>query len=526
MSARDVAAALLVLCSTAPASAMPTGRDGEAVRRADRMIMQVRLEEAERLLEPVATRHPNDPDVLELVALLAFHDGDYGDAVTVMDRAIAQGGDAAGLADRRALRALIAATHDATEHFERAASPDGRFVVMYAPGRDEVLVPYALEAMAAADRAIGGALGVTVPGPVRLEIYPTAASLAEVSTLTVEEIERTGTIALCKWDRLMITSPRALVRGYPWTDTIGHEYVHLALSRASNDQAPVWLQEGIAKFLERSWRGEAPTANVEPAAEALLDAAARGDGLIPFDRLHPSIARLPSQEDAALAFAQVATFVEAFHGRHGDDGLRDAIRRIAGGEDARDALVAVAGEPWARLEARWKEALRARPASRRDPPRLIALRFRHGAGEVDESAEVEVEQARRHLRLGDLLWGRGRPGAASVEYGKAQEAAPDDPIVASRYGRAALASGRTGPAITALERVRDRYPDHAPLHAILGAALAAEGRAEPARTSLREAIRINPFDPAPHCDLTAVAEHDTERRRETQACRALGGTLP
>ena len=28
----------------------------------------------------------------------------------------------------------------------------------------------------------------------------------------LEAIERTGTIALCKWDKLMVTSPRALVR--------------------------------------------------------------------------------------------------------------------------------------------------------------------------------------------------------------------------------------------------------------------------------------------------------------------------
>ena len=35
--------------------------------------------------------------------------------------------------------------------------------------------------------------------------------LARVSTLTIKEIETSGTIALCKWNRLMIVSPRALV---------------------------------------------------------------------------------------------------------------------------------------------------------------------------------------------------------------------------------------------------------------------------------------------------------------------------
>ena len=130
----------------------------------------------------------------------------------------------------------------------------------YADGLDAILVAYALQAMAAADEVLTRELGVRVPGPVRLEIFPDPSALAAVSRLSLEAIQRTGTIALCKWDRLMVTSPRALVRGYPWMDTIAHEYVHLVLSRASRDQAPVWFHEGMAKFFERRWRGERPSA--------------------------------------------------------------------------------------------------------------------------------------------------------------------------------------------------------------------------------------------------------------------------
>ena len=49
-----------------------------------------------------------------------------------------------------------------------------------------------------------------------------------------------------------------------------------------------------------------------PLAQAVLK-----DKLITFERMHPSIALLPSQEDAALAFAQVSTFVQAFYGTPG-----------------------------------------------------------------------------------------------------------------------------------------------------------------------------------------------------------------
>lgn len=516
---------LLALVVASPARALPSGEDGVALRRAAEALYEIRISDAERVIDRLALAHPSDPDVRFERAMVRFYRGDYAGAVQDLEAA-GEGGQLRAPEDRQTLADLVRATHEATRTFETARSPDGRYIVQYAPGPDAVLVPYAFEAMARADRAIGADLGVRVPGPIRLEIFPTAASLAQVSTLTVREIETTGTIALCKWDRLMITTPRALVRGYPWMDTIGHELVHLFLSRASRDRAPVWLQEGVAKFLERRWRGEPPASHLDPSSEALLHRAVTDQALLPFDRLHPSIARLPSQEDAALAFAQVATFVELFHREHGADALRSAIARIAGGDDARDALAAVSGGSFDALERRWRRALVERPAPEANAPRVLERKLRRGEGAVDESAEVEEETARRHLRLGDLLWDRGRPRAASFQYGRAHEAAPDDPIVASRHARSALDGNRPEAAVAALERFRERYPDHAPTWAISGAAWLRMGDAARAREALREAIRINPFDPQPHCDLAEATDDTAERAIERQSCRDLGGSAP
>jgi tetratricopeptide (TPR) repeat protein len=512
-----------LLLTATHAHAIPGGEDGNALRGAANALHELRVEDAARTIDRLARAHGDDPDVRFERAMLRFYRGDYAGAVVDLDAA----GDRGRLRsddDRRGLASLIRATHEATRNFVTVRSENGRYVVRHAPGPDAVLVPYAFEAMEAADRTIGAELGVRVPGPLRLEIYPTAASLAQVSTLTVREIETTGTIALCKWDRLMVTSPRALVRGYPWMDTIGHELVHLFLSRSSRDRAPVWLQEGVAKFLERRWRGERAAAHLDPAADALLHAAVQSDRLLPFDRLHPSIARLPSQDDAALAFAQVATFIEMFYREHGADGLRRAIAEIAAGDDAREALAEVADVSWNELERSWKRALRDRPAPAGEAPRSLGLRLRQGEGEVDETSEVTIEGARRFLRLGDLLWDRERPRAAALEYARAHEAAPDDPIVASRYARAALAGGQPERAVQALARFRERYPEHAPTWAISGSAWLALGDVAHAREALREAIRINPFDPQPHCDLAQAAEDDAERGREQTSCSMLGGS--
>lgn len=520
-------ALLACLATSGPGRALaePPGADGRALHAAADATTELRLADTERLLRPLEARYPDDADVLFEVALLRFHFGDYAGSLAAMERSVAREPTDPDIEERRALTALVRSTRDATASLVSARSPDGRYVVMHAPGPDALLVPYALQALAAADRALEAELGFHLPGPIRLEILSTPQALARVSTLTVEEIERTGTIALCKWNRLMITSPRALVRGYPWMDTIAHELGHLALSHASRDRAPVWLQEGTAKLFERRWRGAPGGTPLEPASQALLEGAVREGRLIPFDQLHPSIARLPSQDDAALAFAQVATFMEMFVGRVGRAGMRDAVSRIAGGADARDAVSAAAGMPWDRLEAEWRRGLRERAPLAGVAPRVLALRFRHGEGAPDDSLDVPEERARRFLRIGDLLWTRGHVRGAAVEYGRAQAASPGDPVVTSRFARASLESGTPERAVTALRSVIASYPDYAPAHAVLGAALLALGRPDEARPALRDALWINPFDPSPHCDLYTAAADDAERRREGDACHKLGGAL-
>src|SRR5262249_52741222 len=131
------------------------------------------------------------------------------------------------------------------------------FVVRYPKGAEEILVPYAIEALEAARAALATDFDWAPPGKVRVEIHADVSDLATVSTLTLKEIETSGTIALCKWNRLMIVSPRALVRGYAWLDTLNHEYTHYVVTRLSHNTVPIWLHEGIAKFEERRWRAAA-----------------------------------------------------------------------------------------------------------------------------------------------------------------------------------------------------------------------------------------------------------------------------
>jgi hypothetical protein len=293
------------------AGAAPTSDVG----RAAELIEALHLTEAEKLLAELDSARPDSAGVAFQRALLAFYRGQYAEAVKHADRAL-------GAIDVKhapkawlTTRALMASTEELTRDYRREVSRDGRFSVAFPEGEDRVLLPYAFEVLSSMDRVLSAVVGVSVPGPIRLEIYPSAAALAEVSTLTLEQIETSGTVALCKWNRLMITTPHALVRGYPWVDTIAHELTHLYLSYATQEQAPVWLQEGTAKLLERRWRDPSLPFELDPTSRMLLLRANRDGKLLSFDQLHPSIALLPSQDDATLAFAQVSTFMQTFLAR-------------------------------------------------------------------------------------------------------------------------------------------------------------------------------------------------------------------
>lgn len=479
------------------------------------------VERAALLIAALPKSEQDSPRGLFQRGMLDFLRGQYKEADALLERAIADSPRSPHLSDFRKLREWAHAAEELTHDYAEATAEGGRYVVRYPKGQDAVLASYALTALARADRAIETFLDIHLPSPIRLEIYPSARALSQVSSLTLEHIETTGTVALCKWNRLMIASPRSLVYGYPWLDTINHELVHLALTYASKNRAPVWFHEGLAKLYERTWRGEAPSARLTPATETLLTTAAREKRLIGFERMHPSIAMLPSQEDAALAFAQVATFLERFREAHTDRGLSQAIEAIALGMDAQKALARIAGKSFEALEHGWQRGLVDRePASK--TKNELKLRFVEG-GKADESLDVPEAHARRHLRVGDLLWGRNHPVAAAREYEAGQRFAPSDPILASRVARAWLGQGKGERALTAIDAALREHPHHAPLWALKGHALLGLGKLELSAQALEESIRQNPFDPAPHCDLVQAEKNAADVAIERTNCGLLGG---
>jgi tetratricopeptide (TPR) repeat protein len=444
--------------------------------------------------------------------------------VQKLDAALGAGAKDTLAANARELRSLASEARDAVKDHKEERF--GHFIVRY-PAVDGVLVPYAREGLEAAYRALHDDLGFEAELPIRIELYRSPSDLAAVSSLTVAEVARTGTIALCKWARLMVTSPRALATGYPWLDTINHELVHYAVSSLTRDRAPVWLQEGLAKFLERRWR-EPPGGRIPPAMEHMLAKALRSGKLISFEAMHPSMAKLPSAEDATLAFAEVANAVAHLYAQKGPAGLRDAIKRVADGQDAREAVAAAAGVTWPDFERGWKSYMAAQKY-KTFPAIDIPTTHIRKAGAIasqrkpteDEalSASGKMAAPAKFLRLGNMLLRRDRPRAAVIEYekgakaaasagrgGRASDAGAAAWLFPVKLGRTYLVLGEPDRALKALEPIQPVYPDLPWPHVIAGAAKLAKGAPADAIVELRAALATNPFDPEAHCTLADAYE--------------------
>lgn len=525
-----LAVLLLTLVPAAPSLAARDRAFAGDAARAARLLDEHQLTEARALVADLTARAPGEPEVRWLTAELALRDGQYAAAVSALD---GLPDDALGGAVG-ASRRLAASSAEATAGMVTVPSSGGHFVIAYAPGPDETIAALAGDTLEAARTALLADLGYAPSAPVRVELLGSPSDLAKVSTLTEVEIETTGTIALSKYGKLMVVSPRATLAGYPWMDTLAHEYTHLVVSDLSHDHVPVWLQEGLARFAQVRWRAPAPadaTTLLSAGERALLAGAVRKGRLVTLAEMHPSLAKLPSQDQAALAYAEVLTLVGWMHARVGAAGLRALVVGHATGRPTAAVVADVLGMSMPDVEAAWKASLRSLADGKADGGRgPRAIQFNHGGQAADQAglAGIASSKARGLARLGGMLRARGHLAAAVIEYRKALAVDGTDDVVAGKLARTLVEAGQFDEAIAVATPLAAADAEDPVAAITLGTAYLAKGQAGPAAEALVLALRVNPFDPLVRCGLaTAYATlRDPAQAREEAACNKLRAPAP
>ncbi|MEE2902561.1 MAG: tetratricopeptide repeat protein [Myxococcota bacterium] len=488
----------------------------DALKAGFESIQEWQIDKAREIAEELYDEHPDDPLVLSLLAQVKLQTSDYAGAVHYFEAAKKNGAPDVVLSDAP----LAEAAKVATKGYVETVSEN--FIVRHEPGKDAVLVPYAIDTLEMTLDSVGKLLGWKPSSRIIVEFYPSAATLAAVSTLTEEEIANSGTIALCKWNRLMVTTPRAIVFGYRWRDTLSHELVHLLISGVSKNSVPIWLHEGIAKFTETAWRAEPGLALSVEAQERLKEAAKKGT-LIPFAKMHPSMAKLETQEESSLAFSEVFTFIEFLCERKGWKGMRELLASLSKGVPMEVAIEKIHGMPFGALTEKWKAALPKRKiltaGRQKGQDRELVIKKRSNT--PDDKFHGLSKKARRFARAADLLYARGRMVAAQKELEKAYTIT-ESPLLSAKIANIALAVNDLPGAEKAAKRAIDGVPDLPGPNLTLAEALVRQERSDEAMEPLDTAIDINPFDPRVHSLLLAVLGPEGNRKKIEQAQIALG----
>ena len=492
-----------------------------------------------RAVDELVHSFPDSPEAVYYRGRVLFEQGKYDEAVKAYGEAAQRGatpGSFESLAHRGSMVENDArlARAAAEETKGDAVFESEHFTLRTRPGKDTLLAPYALPALEKAYAGLTKDLGVAPAAKIRVEVYDSAKSLAHVSPLTVEQIKASGTIALCKYSRLMITSPKALLRGYPWLDTLSHEFVHYLVTQRVRNAVPIWLQEGLAKFLETRWRGP-PGLAVDEMALGLLQDAARKKQLIPFARMHPSIAMLPTQEQAALAFAEVEAAMRLLYQRGGQAALTELVSAKASGMTDEQAVAQAYGRSFKEFEADWRAEV-AKPRARVNSqkglrPQAAKKRvFKEDAkgktepGDLASPREAAPEDAetKRAIRLGEIFFARRRWASAAHEYGRARARLPRDlPLVSRRYAFAEVRLGHYALAEEALARAVEVDPEDEAAQALYGEVLKQLKKFDKAKIALDNGIAMDPFDPELHAIYLSMAKELKDKPLEEREQKAL-----
>jgi hypothetical protein len=298
--------------------------------------------------------------------------------------------------------------------------------------------------------------------------------------LPYKAAQTTGTVAVAKWGRVTILSPRAGKHGYPWRDTLAHELTHLAISMQSHERAPLWLHEGVARREEQRWREPGPFDD-KPSPEAIV---LRGMELkidYPLDKLGPSIAMLPSADAAMVAFAEVTSFIKYFVESSPPDALARLLVALRTAKNADDALKQVSGETLAQWDVKWRAQLAKHP---REP---LSSMFGLGGNPPG------LGDSRERSRLAELLLGRGFGAQALTELDRIPADMFVDPSLRYTKARALEASSDPKAAEALIEDPKACIASFGPCWAMRARLAKIRGDAAMADPSTIEVIAHDPF---------------------------------
>ncbi|MBC8287415.1 MAG: tetratricopeptide repeat protein [Nitrospinae bacterium] len=482
----------------------------DAVYRGYQLVQDWDIAAAEKLSEQLLKKYPESGDAHFLQARIDFMKGDYERSW----KTLLQVGD--NFKEIKEFKSHVDATRRAAKNFISRESE--HFIFRYEPGPDEILIHHAEEVLEKSYRVLGKILHYYPKEKVLVEIYPDRKPFAQISPLTLKDILTSGTVALCKYHRITIISPGSLVRGFNWMDTLSHEYVHYLLTKKSRNHLPLWMHEGIAKYLETQWRGQKQY--LSPVMETVLSNALKNDYRVPLEAMMPSLAKLKTAEDVQLAYAEVSSMMEYLAALKGRDIFPQILEDLASGAVFNDIFIKHVGQDLTAFQNSWESWAKKLELKIIPGIKTLPTEFKNRNGpENKEYTELESRRARDLAYLGDILKSRDYFKAAIVEYQKAlDESSSHSPVLFNKLAGTHLQTQNYNEAESLLKESLAFFPNFHTSLANMGEVYFSNQEYETAQVYFEKAVRINPFNPFVHMRLIHVYDKlGLTREKELQA---------
>ncbi len=378
-------------------------------------------------------------------------------------------------------------SHELTKNY--ISSESEHFKILYPSGRDEVFIDYLLEGLEEGFKRFKHIFGFVFKDKIRIEILRSQKELSDLTTLPVEAIEKTNTIAVTKFNKIMMLSPETQLEGYDYVNTAIHELIHFFISTVTSERTPVWIHESLARYFDHYREDKHP--GLRPDTLALLKYRQKNRTLVKFEQIHPSMALLPTQEDTEIAFAEVFLVSEFLIKREGIQFVKKLMDMLKRDMEVDEIFRRFGFSNFSGFENEFFKYLEKRIEKAGTVEHLFYERVQKKGKKSEYLGDVG---AMKYVKIGDLLFLEKLYNAAFVEYDKASKYGTLNPHIENRKAFTLLQIGRASDASSILEQIVDLYPDYLTTFINLARAYISQKDYSKALSALDRAVRINPFD--------------------------------
>ncbi len=449
------------------------------------------MESAEKAIK----ENPQDAKSYELMGFAYFYSGNYAEAIKHISKACDL--DPYNMY-RKNLLAFVKGTGDILKPYEEHESE--HFILRVHP-RDRILKYYVLDALEKGYRKIGNMLGFKAGRKIIAEIYSRREDFNFASTLTKEQIEASGAIGICKFNRNMIVSPRCLAFGFRWLDSIVHELTHYMILHTASSDIPLWLNEGIARYFETTWRSE-ESLYLVPVVKNLLKEAVEDNQWVEFEKMKNGMPNLDNKKEVSMAFAEVGAGVDYIISTYGSNKLASLVREFMDNKNENNAFKKILGVSSIKFLKELKQFIRDKNLQATEG--AVLDNFKLKDENVNETNEYVGVEARGYVRLGNKFRKKKMYPVALIEYAKALELDPVNPVILNKIGKTYFDLGEFESAEENLKKSLEYNPNSANTHTNLGDLLFSRNRLEEALNSYVKSNHINPFNPAIHKSMGLI----------------------